>query len=73
MSPAKFQHIKFFFERIWNRTLGNYFKRDIYGVMLFGVRFTPAETAEKLGGFSAQQRLDFNIIKFGNTFIITRK
>lgn len=60
---------------VWSRTIGYNFKFDMYGVMLFGVRFTPLAIAEKLGGFTAEQLNDFTVsqVLFGKYWMVRRK
>jgi hypothetical protein len=58
--------------RIWNRTIGKYFKFDMYGVMLFGVRITSKDFADKLkidGEFSQMQKREFTIHQTKNFYI----
>lgn len=65
----------FYASLFWSRTIGYNFKFDMYGVMLFGVRFTPLAIAEKLGGFTEEQLKDFKVsqVLFGKYWMVRRK
>jgi hypothetical protein len=66
------QTAQFYITVLWNRTFGKYFKYDMYGVMIFGVRVTSKDFADRLkvdGEFSQMQKSEFNIHQTKNFYI----
>lgn len=72
MSVTLVDKMSFGIKRLYMHTIGRMFYVDMYGIYLFGVRFTPNSIVEKLG-FSEQQKADFNMHRINNVWVITRK
>jgi hypothetical protein len=79
MAITTTKRVKFHVVRIYNRTIGQYFKIDMYGAILFGYRFTSKKIADKLNelnpgsDFTQSQKNNFTIkLLFGRIYMFNK-